>query len=323
MTRRRRALPHLTSLTREARDEALGWTPRRGAISRSTRTRRRAQDYTLAGVIDRSATSMGARELRRWLNRPIRDREELQRRHRRRSLHYQGRRYDGLRELLRGIGDLERVLASVALRSARPRDLAPCARGSRCCRSFSNTSPGSTRRARAAASRTARHADEPDLLRRALVETPPALLRDGGVIAPGYDAELDELRTIATDADQYLLELEERERERTGIAQLKVGYNRVHGFYIEMTAQPVRARARRLHPPADAQERRALHHARAQAVRGQGARRARARAGARARAVRGLLEQLGRRARGAAAHGRGLAALDVLANLAERAVSLR
>ena len=83
-----------------------------------------------------------------------------------------------------------------------------------------------------------------DLLQRAIAEEPPALLRDGGVIAAGYDAELDELRAIATHTDEFLLELEARERERTGIAQLKLGYNRVSGFYIEVTAQPGRARAR-------------------------------------------------------------------------------
>jgi DNA mismatch repair protein MutS len=79
------------------------------------------------------------------------------------------------------------------------------------------------------------HDRELDLLRRALVEAPPVLIRDGGVIAPGYDADLDELRTISTNADQYLEALERRERDRTGIAGLRVGYNRVHGFYIEMT----------------------------------------------------------------------------------------
>src|SRR5690606_3204518 len=79
------------------------------------------------------------------------------------------------------------------------------------------------------------HAAELHLLQSAIVETPPVLIRDGGVIAEGYDAELDTLRTISTNANQYLEDLEVRERARTGIATLKVGYNRVHGFYIEMT----------------------------------------------------------------------------------------
>jgi DNA mismatch repair protein MutS len=87
----------------------------------------------------------------------------------------------------------------------------------------------------ALATQCGEHATERALLERALVETPPVLLRDGGVIAEGYDADLDELRRISTHADQYLEDLESRERLRTGIANLKVGYNRVHGFYIELT----------------------------------------------------------------------------------------
>jgi DNA mismatch repair protein MutS len=232
----RAQVPHLRALTRERREQAVlmdAQTRRNLEIEASLGSR---HEYTLAGLMDRCATAMGSRLLRRWLNRPIRDRAELGRRQQAVELLHDGGPIDDTQFVLREIGDLERILTRVALRSARPRDLAQLRDGL-------DRLPGlKTHFARCAAERVqtlvARcgdHDAERELLRRAVVEAPPVLLRDGGVIAPGFDSELDELRAISTNLDGFLANLEQRERARLGLAGLKVGYNRVHGFYIEMS----------------------------------------------------------------------------------------
>ena len=179
---------------------------------------------------------MGSRLLRRWLNRPIRDHAELKHRQQALDVLQRSGPVEALQGVLREIGDLERILTRIGLRSARPRDLANLRDSLALLPELRRlASPLAAERLKALASHCGEHAAEQALLKRALVETPPVLLRDGGVIAPGYDADLDELRRISTNADQYLEDLEARERARTGIANLKVGYNRVHGFYIELT----------------------------------------------------------------------------------------
>jgi len=232
----RAALPHLRTLTRERREQAVildAQTRRNLEIETSLGAR---AEYTLAGLLDRCATAMGSRHLRRWLNRPIRDRAELKRRQQAIDVLQRSGPVQALQAVLKEIGDLERILTRIGLRSARPRDLTglrdslaqlPALRRL--------AAPLAAERLQTLAAHCGEHAAEQALLRRALVETPPALLRDGGVIAPGYDADLDELRLISTNADQYLADYEAREKARTGIANLKVGYNRVHGFYIELT----------------------------------------------------------------------------------------
>ncbi len=192
--------------------------------------------HTLAAVLDRTATAMGGRLLRRWLHRPLRDRAVLTARQDVVALLMEDERFAALHETLRGIGDVERILARVGLRSARPRDLAVL-------RAALGTLPA-VHRALAGLDHPllARLRDElgefprlHELLVRAIVENPPVLIRDGGVIAPGFDPELDELRALRDNADAFLRELEAREQAATGIPNLKVGYNKVHGFYIEVT----------------------------------------------------------------------------------------
>jgi DNA mismatch repair protein MutS len=229
------ALPHLTGLATESRDEALAMdaaTRRNLELDASLAGR---EDATLAGVIDRTATAMGARELRRWIRRPLRNHAELRRRYGAVAALIEARRHARLHEILRGIGDVERILARVALRSARPRDLAALRDALALLPSLRDALAGidAPILADAALALGPRPAVQ-ELLARALVENPPALLREGGVIAAGHDAALDELRSIATGTDRHLLALEERERRRSGIAQLKLGYNRVHGYYIEL-----------------------------------------------------------------------------------------
>jgi DNA mismatch repair protein MutS len=231
----RSALPHLTGLTTEIRDDALlldAATRRHLELETSLSGR---EDATLAGLLDRTATAMGGRELRRWMHRPLRDRAVLERRYHAIGALIDAGAPDGLQALLREIGDVERVLARVALGTARPRDLAAL-------RSALGAVPGiraaldglDSPLIGEARDGLAGRPDLHELLRRAVVDSPPLLLRDGGVIAAGYDAELDELRSISTDTDRYLLEMEERERRRTGLAALKFGYNRVQGFFIEV-----------------------------------------------------------------------------------------
>jgi DNA mismatch repair protein MutS len=186
--------------------------------------------------MDRRATPMGSRQLRRWLNRPIRDHAELERRQQAIDVLQRDAAVASLQDVLKEIGDLERILTRVGLRSARPRDLTGLRDSlARLPELKRLAAPLAAERLQTLAAHCGEHSAERELLARALVESPPALLRDGGVIAEGYDADLDELRRISTNADQFLVDMEARERARTGIANLKVGYNRVHGFYIELT----------------------------------------------------------------------------------------
>ncbi len=241
----RATLPHLRGLITENRDEAVildAATRRNLEITESLSGR---PENTLAGVLDHTATAMGSRLLRRWLARPLRDPRTVRSRHQALGTLIDAAAGEPLREVLTGIGDLERILARVALGTARPRDLAVLRDSLALCPNLGNASAniddpllGDLR------DQIGEHPDLVGLLERAIVPQPPVLIRDGGVIAPGYDTELDQLRALSTNADQFLLDLETRERERTGIPTLKVGYNRVHGYYIELG----RARADQVPP---------------------------------------------------------------------------
>ncbi|AFL75584.1 DNA mismatch repair protein MutS [Thiocystis violascens] len=229
------ALPHLRGLITEQRDEALildAATRRNLELTESLSGR---AEHTLAGVLDRTATAMGSRLLRRWLHRPLRDRIAVRERHSAiRTLIAEGNLSD-LHPTLAGIGDLERILARIALGTARPRDLAVLRDSLAIFPALHDLLAGieDPLLARLDAD-IGEHPDTRDLLTRAILAQPPMLIRDGGVIAPGFDEELDQLRDLSSNADRFLLELETRERERTGIPGLKVGYNRVHGYYIEI-----------------------------------------------------------------------------------------
>src|SRR2546421_8544905 len=230
------ALPHIRSLHVEERTDTL-------ILDAATR-RNLELDASLAGnsaatlfaLIDACVTAMGSRQLRRWLNRPLTDQAVLRARYQALGALIDRRRFEEVREQLHGIGDVERILARVALRSARPRDLTQL-------RASLGTLPALRCGLAAIDSplvlqlrdRIHEHRDVVELLSAAIASEPSTFVRDGDVIAAGYDAELDELRRIATHTDEFLLELERRERERTGIAGLKLGYNRVQGFFIDIT----------------------------------------------------------------------------------------
>ena len=191
---------------------------------------------SLLGVLDTTATVMGSRLLRRWLNRPLRDQHTLRLRHDAVDHLSTGKSYLAIHESLKRVNDLERILARVALKSARPRDLSQLHKSLLRLPELKAT----------LATLNSPRLDELNglihefsglkaFLGDALLETPAATIREGGVIAQGFDAELDRLRQLGRDAGTYMDSLEEREREQTGIPTLKVGFNRVHGYYIEVS----------------------------------------------------------------------------------------
>jgi DNA mismatch repair protein MutS len=232
----RSAVPHIRSLTREHHDQGL-------ILDAATRRNLELEfglgghnELTLAGIMDRCSTPMGSRLLRGWLNRPIRDREVLTARQNAIAALMFGEKEVPVAKSLDDFGDLERILARVALKSARPRDLVQLREGlSRLPALKVKLKAFDSPRLAKLDEACAPHADEYTLLVRAIVDEPPVVVRDGGVIADGYDAELDELRNASTNADRFLDELEKKERQRSGIQTLKVGYNRIHGFYIEIS----------------------------------------------------------------------------------------
>jgi len=231
----RTALPHLRGLRTEQRSESVLLD----AASRRNLEIERGLDGgtqgTLAGVVDTSVSAMGSRLLRRWLARPLRDPQTIGARHDAITDLLARTAFDGLREALRGTGDVERILARIALRSARPRDLAALRTTLRALPDIHRAAgDAEAERIRRLLADVADPAGIRERLESAIVEEPPALLRDGGVIARGHDATFDELRELADNADGFLTDLEARERERTGITTLKVAYNRVHGYYIEL-----------------------------------------------------------------------------------------
>jgi DNA mismatch repair protein MutS len=240
------ALPHIRGLGVEERSDALqldAATRRNLELDASLSGNDRA---SLFALLDTTAAAMGSRALRRWLNRPITAHNALNARYDAITALADGRRFEPLRESLRAIGDIERVLARVALRSARPRDLTGLRAALPHVPTIRSALPAQDVPLLAQLHHAlADHGDVLDLLTRAIAAEPSSFLREGDVIAPGFDAELDELRRISTNTDEFLLELERRERERSGIPSLKLGYNRVQGFFIEIN----RSQAERV--PAD------------------------------------------------------------------------
>ena len=319
----RSAAPHIRGMVRERREEAIvmdAATRRNLEIEVTSATR---SEFSLVGLMDRCATPMGSRLLRHWINRPIRDRDALRRRQQAIEALIHAGSAESLHTTLRDVGDMERILARIGLRSARPRDLAQLRHALR-------ELPGVTARiARLDSPRLdelvqscGEHDAQQELLDRAIEVEPPVTLKDGGVIAPGYDDHLDELRSISADASRYLDDFEQRERERTGLPNLRVGYNRVHGYYIEIS----KAQAR--HAPDDYVRRQTL----------KGNERfiapelkdfedkiisARERALAQERALYGkVLEALNEHLIELQQTAECVAEIDVLANLAERALAM-
>ena len=232
----RTALPHIRSISHENLDQS---------VMLDAATRRNLEldtnlnggtENTLLAIMDNTATCMGSRLLGRWLNRPLREIETLQARQQAIATLRNNYLYESLREWLTQINDMERILGRLALRSARPRDLTRLQQSLQALPAIQSAlketpAPRVTELCQQAST----FPEIVDLLQRAIIENPPVVVRDGGVIAAGFDAELDELRNISSNAGDFLIRLEQQERERTGLSTLKVGYNRVHGYYIEIS----------------------------------------------------------------------------------------
>ena len=193
-------------------------------------------NHTLAGILDYCSTAMGSRLLRRWINQPIRNNEVLIARNQFIESILKQQCYSQLEQSLKQIGDAERILSRVALKSASPRDLSRL-------RSTLTALPAIQKSlnildidlARTLKHNISEHPETLALLNKAIIENPPVVIRDGRFIEKGFDATLDELRSLQDNASDFLNNLETQEKERTGINTLKVGYNRVHGFYIEVS----------------------------------------------------------------------------------------
>ncbi|HWZ61607.1 MAG TPA: DNA mismatch repair protein MutS [Steroidobacteraceae bacterium] len=231
----RSSLPHVRALRVEERGEALllDAASRRNLELDSSLSGNDAA--TLIAVIDSCVTAMGSRELRRWLNRPLTGHTPLRARYHALGALCDGRSFVRLRELLVRVGDIERILARVALRSARPRDLTQLRASLKTLPALrAALAPLDSPLLRELHAECEEHPESLELLSAAIAEEPATLLREGDVIAAGFDSELDELRRIASHTDEFLIDLERRERERTGLATLKLSYNRVQGFFIEV-----------------------------------------------------------------------------------------
>ncbi|WP_133717913.1 DNA mismatch repair protein MutS [Methylocaldum gracile] len=317
------ALPHIQGLRTETGEESI--------ILDAASRRNLELDFhpsgrvnlTLFGVLDRTSTAMGGRLLRRWLHHPLRDQRILYQRYEAIEALRKDRNYASIRDVLASVGDIERIVARIALKSARPRDLVVL-------RASLGTLPEllnqlETLESTLLADIRQRIREQPEiyqLLDRAIIENPPMLIRDGGVIAEGYHPELDELRNLSQNTERFLVDLEQRERQRTGLSNLKVGYNRVQGFYLELSRtqadrvpadyirrQTLKGAERYITPELKAFEDKVLS--------------ARERSLAFEKALYDeLLDILGTSIKALQDCASGLSELDVLANLAERAESL-
>ena len=318
-----RALPHLQQLRRIRNEDSIIIDPTSRRNLELVVNLQGGRDHTLLSVLDQTKTPMGARLLARWLTQPLRDSIQIEARLEAVSAMQQQSAFQGLRDVLAGSGDVERIVARIALQSARPRDLARL-------RDTLNLLPE--------INEILKPIDAPmvvdlatsvqtqpilaDLLTRAIVPVPPVVLREGGVIQEGFDSALDELKAISEHAAAFLIKLETEERERTGLSSLKVGYNRVHGYYIELSKvqaqqapityvrrQTLKNAERFITPALKTFEDKALS--------------SKSRALARERQLYDeLLSDLLKAITPLKRLAEGLAILDVLANFAERAIAL-
>lgn len=235
----RMALPHIRAITYESNNNAVVLDAATRRNLELTHNLQGGTTNTLASVLDTTATPMGSRLLKRWLHYPLRDIKVLNQRLNTVSEIIANDLNDEIKPLLKPIGDIERIVARIALRSARPRDFARLRMGLQQLPLLQNLTNADNFVDNAPSLQKLLTACQPmpeieQLLAQAIIENPPVLIRDGGVIAPGYNEELDVLRDLSQGATDFLAQLEEREKETTGIASLKVGYNRVHGFFIEI-----------------------------------------------------------------------------------------
>ncbi len=320
----RTALSHITQLTLDNLERVVAMDSATRRNLEIDQNLSGGEAHTLFDVLNTTQTAMGARLLRRWLHQPLRELAPLEDRQNAISellAHYH---YEPIRQHLKHIGDVERILGRVALLSARPRDLTRL--GSALAELPALQTLLSTHTSPLLQSLQTHISQYPDLvhlLASALVDNPPMVIRDGGVIAEGFDAELDELRHISTHAGDFLVQLEQQERASTQLSTLKVGYNRVQGYFIELS------RSQAEQAPAHYQRRQTLKNAERfitpelKAFEDK-ALSAKSRALAREKHLYDeLLGQINHSLLALQASAAALCALDALAALAERAHSLQ
>jgi DNA mismatch repair protein MutS len=319
----RTALPHIRGLTVEKTSDSIRLDPQSRRNLELETNLSGGREHTLLSVLDKTVSPMGARLLRRWLLRPLRNHTTLVNRQQAIQHFLESQTIEDFQSIIGKLGDIERIVARIALKTARPRDFMHL-------RNTLSTLPAihdllaesNSQRLTQLDRDLGTFAELLTLLQSALIDEPPVLIRDGGVIAEGYNQELDHLRTIRDRASDYLTDLEQRERERTGVSTLKVGYNRVHGYFIEIS------RAHHIDVPTEYVRRQTLKNAeRYITPELKGFEDQVLSANERALALEkslydGLFEQVEPDLAALEVSANALAELDVLANLAERADSL-
>ncbi|MGS0726742.1 DNA mismatch repair protein MutS, partial [Shewanella sp. 0m-11] len=232
----RTALPHINSIVRFNQSDSIVLDAATRRNLELTVNLQGGRENTLASVLDNTVTPMGSRMLQRWLHQPLRDHDIIRARQASIEELLGNGHYEVLSEDLKALGDIERITARIALRNARPRDFARLRQALALLPQLQQTLTQATAAHLKYLSQViGEFPDELELLSRAVVDNPPMLIRDGGVIREGYNEELDQWRKLSEGATDYLHELEAREKHQTGISTLKVGYNRVHGYYIEVS----------------------------------------------------------------------------------------
>lgn len=231
----RTALPHVQSIQLQQNSETVLLDAATRRNLELTQNLAGGTEATLAAVLDKCVTPMGSRLLKRWIHQPIRGLNKLQKRQDVIATLQESGLIESLQPCLQQVGDMERILARVALRSARPRDLTRLRTALAQIPILVNYAQNQTACLVQTMAQLADFSELQSLLERAIIDNPPQLIRDGGVIAEGYHAELDEWRQLSAGATQYLEQLEIRERESTGIDTLKIGFNAVHGYYIQIS----------------------------------------------------------------------------------------
>ncbi len=230
----RTSLPHIRSVTMDRQQDSIIMDAATRRNLEITQNLSGGFENTLASVLDCTVTPMGSRMLKRWLHMPVRNIDVLQKRQQ--TIAALQDRTAEIQPVLRQVGDLERILARLALRTARPRDLARMRHAFQQLPELRELlADVPTDYVQTLRENMGEFTELRELLEHAVVESPPVLVRDGGVIAPGYHEELDEWRALADGATDYLDKLEIREREKLGLDTLKVGFNGVHGYYIQIS----------------------------------------------------------------------------------------
>lgn len=231
----RQSLPHLNQLTLEKEDDYLQLDASTQKHLELFENYQGSRTNSLLAVLDKTTTPMGSRLLKRWLGRPLRQHDLIQQRQQAVKELLVSRKDMDLQPILKETCDVERIISRIALRSARPRDLTHIRQTLQVLPSLNNLLTTST--SLLLKQLTDKLAPQPELLElltHALIDNPPVLIRDGGVIAKGFDDELDELRELSSHANDKLAQLEADEKQRSGLSSLKFGFNQVHGYFIEL-----------------------------------------------------------------------------------------